>query len=509
GKAPSSTRTPIPRKLPTSRISHHPSRPNEEATLVLDSKTASDRSPQGSRHHSMSLAQTQHLSNNSLHPSLPLDSTTPSHSTFASASVAHNSKLDDSEATLSTLLGAFADPEHHHSMDRGAAEYSQSGLHSPYPHALQLNDAQSEASADHASAAHYTPEVRSNYSQSATPTSEYGVYPASARSASFPEHLQRQYHPASNHSGSSGGMAQPTSPSMPLQDGRPNHHNPQVKSDQDVPIDPSIAASSPTYPSHNGQYSPYPPQQEMSHGYPQHPGGPMYTQPRPDWAGYAGHPQQHMQSGYPVSGAQTPTSAAPAGARPGQVYSFVPIPGAQQHKRPRRRYEEIERMYKCGWNGCEKAYGTLNHLNAHVTMQSHGAKRTPEEFKEIRKEWKARKKEEENARKADDERARAAQIGSAPEGQPGEGPPPPGYQQAGRPQVQLPPIGYQPGAHVPGQYQAAPSGSVQQLQDYPPNNMQYSGYPASPYGAPSQMYSQRYYTLTSSPSQDYANLANR
>lgn len=35
-------------------------------------------------------------------------------------------------------------------------------------------------------------------------------------------------------------------------------------------------------------------------------------------------------------------------------------------------------MYKCGWNGCEKAYGTLNHLNAHVTMQSHGPKRTPE-----------------------------------------------------------------------------------------------------------------------------------
>lgn len=35
-------------------------------------------------------------------------------------------------------------------------------------------------------------------------------------------------------------------------------------------------------------------------------------------------------------------------------------------------------MYKCGHNGCEKAYGTLNHLNAHVTMQSHGVKRTPE-----------------------------------------------------------------------------------------------------------------------------------
>jgi hypothetical protein len=68
------------------------------------------------------------------------------------------------------------------------------------------------------------------------------------------------------------------------------------------------------------------------------------------------------------------------------VYSFVPIPGAQQHKRPRRRYEEIERMYKCGWNGCEKAYGTLNHLNAHVTMQSHGQKRTPEGMQTLQKE---------------------------------------------------------------------------------------------------------------------------
>ncbi|KAF8862011.1 hypothetical protein BDZ45DRAFT_575029, partial [Acephala macrosclerotiorum] len=403
---------------------------------------------------------------------------------------------DLTEATLSTLLGAFADTQHS-SMDRSATEYTQSGIHSPYSHAF--NDAQSEENtADHASAAQYTPqqEVRSNnYSTSATPTSEYGIYPTSARSGSFPEHIQRQYHPASNHSGSSGGMAQSTSPSMPLQDGRPNHHNPQIKSDQDVPIDPSIAASSPTYPAHGGgQYSPYPPQQDMQHGYPQHPGGAMYTQPRPDWAGYAGQPQ-HPMHGYAVSGAQTPTSAAPAGARPGQVstspdilrhplsqvYSFVPIPGAQQHKRPRRRYEEIERMYKCGWNGCEKAYGTLNHLNAHVTMQSHGSKRTPEEFKEIRKEWKARKKEEENARKAEEERNRTA---VAPEGQAQEGAPP-GYQ-AGR-SVQLPPIGYQPNAQVPAQYQA-PSGGVQQLQEYGNNHLQYSGYPASPYGAPNQMY---------------------
>ncbi|KUJ11741.1 uncharacterized protein LY89DRAFT_594393 [Mollisia scopiformis] len=411
----------------------------------------------------------------------------------------HDNTPDNTEATLSTLLGAFADTQHP-SMDRSVTEYTQSGIHSPYSHAF--NDAQSEeTTADHASAAQYTPQqdVRNNnYSTSATPTSEYGVYPASARSGSFPEHIQRQYHPASNHSGSSGGMAQPTSPSMPLQDGRPNHPS-NIKSDQDVPIDPSIATSSPTYPAHGGgQYSPYPPQQDMQHGYPSHAGGAMYAQPRPDWSGYAGQPQHAMQHGYPVTGAQTPTSAAPAGARPGQVYSFVPIPGAQQHKRPRRRYEEIERMYKCGWQGCEKAYGTLNHLNAHVTMQSHGSKRTPEEFKEIRKEWKARKKEEENQRKADEERARAAAVPA--DGQ-GENAPPGGYPQPGR-SVQLPPIGYQPGAQVPGQYQAPPAGSVQQLQEYGSNHLQYGGYPASPYGAPNQqhMYSQRHYTLASVPS---------
>lgn len=231
-----------------------------------------------------------------------------------------NNSPETTEATLSTLLGEFTNTQHS-SMDRGATEYSQSGLHSPYPHAFSGTQSE-DIPADHASAAQYPPqqEVRSNnYSTSATPTSEYGVYPASARSASFPEHIHRQYHPASNHSGSSGGMAQPTSPSMPLQDGRSNHHNPQIKSDQDVPIDPSIAASSPTYPQHGGQYSPYPPQQDMQHGYPSHPSGAMYAQPRPDWAGYAGHPQHPMQGGYAVSGAQTPTSAAPGGARPGQV----------------------------------------------------------------------------------------------------------------------------------------------------------------------------------------------
>lgn len=50
---------------------------------------------------------------------------------------------------------------------------------------------------------------------------------------------------------------------------------------------------------------------------------------------------------------------------------------SQTAKRPRRRYDEIERLYTCDYPGCQKAYGTLNHLNSHKTMQKHGPKSTP------------------------------------------------------------------------------------------------------------------------------------
>jgi transcription factor CON7 len=189
-------------------------------------------------------------------------------------------------------------------------------------------------------------------------------------------------------------MAQATSPSISLPEGsaaqQPDQNN-HVKSpsNPDVPIDPSISQASPTYP----PYSPYGHEQGMHQGYapPQQSG---YLPPRPPHEQWGGYPQHGMPAPYPHPGGVS--GPPPSAGRPGQVsspdphpddvtcqqdekvYSFVPIPGAQQHKRPRRRYEEIERMYKCGWNGCEKAYGTLNHLNAHVTMQSHGTKRTPE-----------------------------------------------------------------------------------------------------------------------------------
>jgi len=142
-------------------------------------------------------------------------------------------------------------------------------------------------------------------------------------------------------------------------------------------------------------------------------------------------------------------------------------------------------MYKCGHQGCEKAYGTLNHLNAHVTMQSHGQKRTPEEFKEIRKEWKARKKEEENARKAEEERQRSSMGGGPPPdgtvAEPGQTPSTPSYPPGVRPQ--LPPIGYAPaGGQVAGQYPGAPPEMYQQG-----NGQMYSTYPHSPYNQGQQV----------------------
>lgn len=309
----------------------------------------------------------------------------------------------------------------HHSMDRGASEYSQPGLHSP--HSAFAESQSEKATVDHSSAAQYNTPAQDarppNYSSTSTPNPEYAINPSSARSGTFPEYIRgpfppegaARFHPSNSNSGSSGGMAQTTSPSLPLADGRENSHHDasQMKSDPDVPIDPNIAAAtSPTYPPAGPQYSPYPPQAHDMAAYQGHQGGGMYAG-RPEWGPHGYGPPQHphgLPGPYgahpsPTTTVSSASSVATAGQRPGQVsvdhfgrsrlsyehlqnhplsqvYSFVPIPGAQQHKRPRRRYEEIERMYKCGWNGCEKAYGTLNHLNAHVTMQSHGTKRTPE-----------------------------------------------------------------------------------------------------------------------------------
>lgn len=127
------------------------------------------------------------------------------------------------------------------------------------------------------------------------------------------------------------------------------------------------------------------------------------------------------------------------------------------------------------------------------------------EFKEIRKEWKAKKKEEEAARKAEEERAR--QQVEQQRGQENPSDQPVYGQHMGRPigappsmgGPQLPPIGYGPNAG--GQSQAQypqQSPAMEGMAQYAANHQLYgstnnngSSYPQSPYGQNNQMYQQR------------------
>jgi hypothetical protein len=113
------------------------------------------------------------------------------------------------------------------------------------------------------------------------------------------------------------------------------------------------------------------------------------------------------------------------------------------------------------------------------------------EFKEIRKEWKQRKKEEENARKQQEERERSANgpvDGQPPDqAQQGQGAHyPPGVRPS------LPPIGYAPAdGQVPSQYPGQQGGMVYQQGNgqmgYPPAN----SYPHSPYAQGNPQYAQQ------------------
>jgi hypothetical protein len=92
---------------------------------------------------------------------------------------------------------------------------------------------------------------------------------------------------------------------------------------------------------------------------------------------YPMHPQQHVDlynNNMPnttMSMMERQRQSSVSSSNSDKVYSFVAIPGTNHKKRPRRRYDEIERLYHCNWPGCTKSYGTLNHLNAHVSMQQH------------------------------------------------------------------------------------------------------------------------------------------
>lgn len=199
-------------------------------------------------------------------------------------------------------------------MDGRQADYSQSGLNSPYPH---YNGHVSKASPpDPASAVQYSSGGQdyksSNFSSSATPDSGYGL-PQSARSSSFPDYVQRSYAsdgPQSRYSQSTqaghAAMAQTSSPSLSsMPDGhQPNghvshhHHHHHIKSDSDVPIDPSIAQSSPAYPPPHS-YSPYPPSAHDMSQYPQQ----NMPYGRPEWPSAYGAPMQYGGSPSTQAGA--------------------------------------------------------------------------------------------------------------------------------------------------------------------------------------------------------------
>lgn len=128
-----------------------------------------------------------------------------------------------------------------------------------------------------------------------------------------------------------------------------------------------------------------------------------------------------------------------------------------------------------------------------MCLQGHWLTRSSRpEFKEIRREWKARKKEEDQARKNDEDRQRqaanavaVAQNGGAdPQAGPDPSQPPASYSGT----RQLPPIAYANASYTP-----VSSGGVQQpLPEYGSGNV-YNGYsPASQYPpSNSQMYNQR------------------
>lgn len=191
------------------------------------------------------------------------------------------------------------------------------------------------------------------------------------------------------HGESTGNVAQATCPSMPLHnDQHSNYNSSSSDLNTSLPTDPSMAAASLTL----LQHQPYTPKEAQ----------PSYSSPPDGLPGHYQIPSTHIPaSGHAVmTGPSTPAivsleqlpptaSCCIKWVQEGQYlndflesgpsktdnYKFVSIPGGARQKRKRRQPDEIERKYKCGHNGCEKAYGTLNHLNNHISLKSHGQKR--------------------------------------------------------------------------------------------------------------------------------------
>jgi len=214
---------------------------------------------------------------------------------------------------------------HTQPMDGRQGEYSQSGLSSPYQSYSEHHSEDSPA--DQASAATYNQAQDVKYNPSTTPTPDFGLNPPPARAQNFPDYLPRaqypdgthRYHPAAAQGANAANMAQPSSPSMSLQDGQSNNHHDanDANSNLEIPVDPSISATSPTYPQAH-HYSPYPAPHDMQH-YQTQPGmyRPEYGAPHPGSYphGLAG-PYGHVQA------VPNPQSMM-AGTRPPGVSTFL------------------------------------------------------------------------------------------------------------------------------------------------------------------------------------------
>ncbi|SPO21315.1 uncharacterized protein UTRI_00792 [Ustilago trichophora] len=64
--------------------------------------------------------------------------------------------------------------------------------------------------------------------------------------------------------------------------------------------------------------------------------------------------------------------------------------GGIRRIRRRRKSEEVERKYRCDFDGCNKAYGTLNHLNTHRATNEHGPRLNAVESNTVILSWNAR-----------------------------------------------------------------------------------------------------------------------
>ncbi|WVQ93153.1 hypothetical protein IAU59_000217 [Kwoniella sp. CBS 9459] len=239
-------------------------------------------------------------------------------------------------------------------------------------------------------------------SETGQPTTTLGLTSAPAH-APQGGYLQQQQMQGNNH------YARPSAFNSRPQtsDGLPSY--PHLTGNVPLPSAQSIARQIPTGP---GFY--HPPTPTSARPYDQDPSkgfmpfrddrsaslGSLQT---PNSSSFPGDRAYSIDSGLARPGAAPIRSSyisSSLGGKPGQSgelsqneFSLLQLGGPAPKKRPRRRFDEIERLYACGWNGCEKSYGTLNHLNAHVAMQKHGEKRLPSEFKEMRKAWRKKKRE--------------------------------------------------------------------------------------------------------------------